>query len=125
MNSISTIRVKEKIRFDINFHREQNKRILLNSRRGVIVEEDDQNDMFTIEDMQNVALEIILKKSNITVNDFKLLKHGLLNGQEFILAFCRTQGAVDSLLYYASSILLRLLKIKYDLFVYNIYVNSR
>ncbi|VVC33072.1 Armadillo-type fold,Armadillo-like helical [Cinara cedri] len=102
MNSTSTVRVKEKIRFDINFHREQNKRILLNSRRGVI-DEGDQNDVFTIEDMQNVALEIVRKKPRITVNDFKLLKHGLLNGQEFILAFCHTHGAVDSLLHCASS----------------------
>lgn len=113
MSSTSTVRVKEKIRFDINFHREQNKRILLNSRRGVIDEEGDQNDEFTVKDMQNVALEIKRKKSNITLDCFKLLKHGLLNGQEFIVTFCRTQGAVDSLLQCASSTLLQLPIIKY------------
>lgn len=113
MNSTSTVRIKEKIRFDINFHREQNKRILLNSRRGVIDEEEDQNNEFTVEDMKNVALKITRKNSNINLDSFKLLKHGLLNGQEFIVAFCRTQGAVDSLLHYASSTLLQLPIMRY------------
>lgn len=102
MSFTSTIRVKEKIRYDINVHREQNKQILLNSRRGLIVDEEDKNDVFTIKDMQNLALEIKHRKQ-ITVKHLTVLKHALLNGQEFILVFYHVQGAVDSLVHYASS----------------------
>lgn len=102
MNSTSTIRVKERVRFDVNVHRDQNKQILLNSRRGVIVDYEENNDVFTIQDMQKLALEIKSRKK-ITVKHLRVLKHALLNGQEFILAFYQVQGAVDSLLHYASS----------------------
>lgn len=97
-----TVRVKEKIRYDINIHREKNKQILLNSRRGVIVREEDKNDVFTIEDMNNLALEIKSRKQ-ISVKHLKILKHALLNGQEFILKLYHVQGAVDSLLHFVSS----------------------
>lgn len=106
--SATTFRVKEKIRYDINIHREQNKQILLNTRRGIIVEEIDSNDTFTIENMHRLAFEIKNRKL-ITVKHLKLLKHALLYGQEFILAFYHVQGAVDSLLHYTSSILFYLL----------------
>lgn len=102
MSSTSTVRVKEKIRYDINVHREQNKQILLNSRRGFVVEEEDSGDVFTIEDMKNLALEI-KRKRNITVKHLKVLKHALLNGHEFILSFYQVQGTVDSLLHFVSS----------------------
>lgn len=102
MNS-SMVRVKEKIRYDINVHREQNKQIILNSRRGVIIEDKDENEVFTIEDMQKLAIEI-KKRKQITVKHLKLLKHVLLYGQEFILEFYHVQGAIDSLLHYTSSI---------------------
>lgn len=102
MSFTSTIRVKEKIRYDINVHREQNKQILLNSRRGVIVYEEDINDVFTIKDMENLALEIKHRK-HITVKHLRILKHALLNGQEFIMVFYHVQGAVDSLVHYVSS----------------------
>lgn len=97
----SKIRVKEKIRYDISVHREQNKQILLNLRRGVVVEEHDKNDAFSIEDMQSLALEIKRRKK-ITTKHLKVLKHALLNGQEFISTFYRVQGAVDSLLHYVT-----------------------
>ncbi|XP_050436355.1 uncharacterized protein LOC126843087 [Adelges cooleyi] len=97
------IRVKEKIRYDVNVHREKNKLILLNARRGITFDEnDDKNDTFTIQDVHNIALEI-KKKKTITRNHLKLLKHAFLNGQEFILEFFRVQGAFDSLLHYTSS----------------------
>lgn len=108
MSSTSTTRVKEKIRYDINVHREQNKQILLNTRRGIIVEEKDEYEVFTIENMHKLALEIKNRKL-ITIKHLKLLKHALLNGQEFILAFYHVQGAVDSLLHYTSSIFFYLL----------------
>lgn len=100
-----TARVKEKIRYDINVHREQNKQFLLNSRRGVQVEEADTNDVFTVEDMRNLALEI-KRKRQITVKHLKILKNALLNGQEFVLAFNQVPGSVDSLLHFMSSKLL-------------------
>lgn len=96
------IRVKEKIRYDVNVHREQNKQILINSRRGIVVEDNSENDVFTIEDMQNLALEIKRRKQ-ITVDHLRVLKHALLNGQHFISAFYHVQGAVDSLLHFTSS----------------------
>lgn len=102
MSFTSTIRVKEKIRYDINVHREQNKQILLNSRRGVIVDEEDTNDVFTIKDMENLAFKIKDRK-NVTVKHLRVLKHALLNGQEFILAFYHVQGAIDSLMRIVSS----------------------
>lgn len=102
MSFPQTVRVKEKIRYDINIHREQNKQILLNSRRGVIVKEEDENNIFTIEDMHNLALEIKHRKQ-ISVKHLRILKHALLNGQEFILKFYHVQGAVDSLLHFVSS----------------------
>jgi len=102
MSSTIAVRIKEKIRYDINIHREQNKQILLNSRRGVIIEDDDEIDVFTIKHMQNLALEIKSKK-NITVKHLRVLKHALLNGQEFISEFYRVQGAIDSLLHYVSN----------------------
>lgn len=95
------VRVKEKIRYDINIHREQNKKILINSRRGVLVEED-TNKVFTVENMRNLALEVKRRK-RITDDHLRLLKHAFLNGQDFILAFYNVQGAIDSLLHYASS----------------------
>lgn len=97
-----TVRVKEKIRYDVNIHREKNKQILLNSRRGVIVKEEEDNDVFTIEDMHNLALEIKCRKQ-ISVKHLRILKHALLNGQAFILKFYQVQGAVDSLLHFVSS----------------------
>jgi len=98
----STIRVKEKIRYDVNAHRERNKQILLNLRRGVVIEKDDKNDAFSIEDMQNLAMKIKRRKK-VTVKHLKILKHALLNGREFILEFYKVQGAIDSLVHYASS----------------------
>lgn len=101
-SSTSTIRVKEKIRYDINVHREKNKQILLNSRRGIVDDGADENNVFTVEDMQNLAL-VIKRKKQITVKHLTTLKHALLNDQEFILAFCHVHGAVDSLLHFVSS----------------------
>lgn len=100
--STSTIRVKEKIRYDINVHREKNKQILLNSRRGIVDDEADGNNVFTVEDMKNLAV-VIKRKKQITVKHLRTLKHALLNDQECILAFCHVQGAVDSLLRFVSS----------------------
>lgn len=99
---LKVLRVKEKIRYDINIHREENKQILLNSRRGVIVREEDKNDVFTLEDMHKLALKIKRRKQ-ISVKHLKILKHALLSGQEFILKFYQVQGAVDSLLHFVSS----------------------
>lgn len=112
MSFTSTVRVKEKIRYDINIHREQNKQILLNSRRGNVVEEQNESDVFTVEHMQDLALKIRCK-NKITAKSLSVLKHALLNGQEFILAFCHVKGAIDSLLYYVSSIFMQLPSIKY------------
>lgn len=100
MNSASTARVKEKIRYDINVHRQQNKQILLNSRRGVVPEEKDS--VFTVEDMKNLAIEIKHGKQ-ITAEQLNVLKNGFLNGVDFVLVFCHVHGAVDSLLHLASS----------------------
>lgn len=102
MSSTSTVRVKEKIRYDINAHREQNKQILLNCRRGIIVDDGDKNDVFTVHDIQKLALNIKSRKQ-VTAKHLRVLKHALLNGQEFVFAFNQVQGAVDSLLHYASS----------------------
>ncbi|XP_025195334.1 uncharacterized protein LOC112594642 [Melanaphis sacchari] len=102
MNSASTARVKEKIRYDIGVHREENKQTLLDSRRGVVVEKDNLSKELTIEDMQNMALEIKRGKQ-ITVKQLKLLENGFLNYLEFIPLFYNVQGAVDSLLRLASS----------------------
>jgi len=104
MNSASTARVKEKIRYDINVHREQYKQILLNSRRGVVVEEEENNE-FTVEVMKNLALEIKNKKQ-ITVKQLRLLRNGFLCGTNFISVFSHVQGAVDSLLRLATCNLL-------------------
>lgn len=112
MSFTSTVRVKEKIRYDINIHREQNKQILLNSRRGNVVEDQNESDVFTIEHMQDLALKIKYK-NKITAKHLRVLKHALLNGQEFILAFYHVQGAIDSLLHCVSSIFLQLPSIKY------------
>ncbi|XP_015373893.1 PREDICTED: uncharacterized protein LOC107168868 [Diuraphis noxia] len=101
MNSASTARVKQKIRYDINVHREQYKQVLLNSRRGVIVEEEENNE-FTIEVMTNLALEIKNKKQ-ITVKQLRLLRNGFLCGTDFVSVFIRVQGAADSLLHLATS----------------------
>ncbi|CAI6368538.1 unnamed protein product [Macrosiphum euphorbiae] len=99
MNSASTARVKEKIRYDINVHRNQYKQILLNSRRGVVVEEEDN--VFTVEDMHNLAQEIKHKKQ-ITVEQLRLLKNGFLNGIDFVSEFYHVQGAAESLLHLAT-----------------------
>lgn len=128
MSFTSTIRVKEKIRYDINVHREQNKQILLNSRRGVAVEESDISDVFTIEDMKNLALEIKSKRK-ITVKHLKMLKHALLNGQEFILSFYQVQGTIDALLHFVSSKFVLIHyngknKIYFSFIIKKIYVNS-
>ncbi|XP_050537144.1 uncharacterized protein LOC126903168 [Daktulosphaira vitifoliae] len=96
------IRVKEKIRYDINVHREQNKLILLNTRRGITVNENDEDDTFSLRDVRLIALKIKSRKC-VTKNLLKLLKHALLNGQDYILEFFRCQGATDSLLHYTSS----------------------
>ncbi|XP_025416317.1 uncharacterized protein LOC112687677 isoform X2 [Sipha flava] len=71
-------------------------------RRGVIVYEEDIDNVFTIEDMKNLALEIKHRRK-VTIKHLKVLKHALLNGQEFILSFYQIQGAVDSLLHFMSS----------------------
>lgn len=102
MSCTSTVRVKEKIRYDINVHREKNKQILLNSKRGNVVNNEDKSDVFTTEHMQKLALEIKCRKK-ITVKHLRVLKHALLNGQEFILAFYQVQGSIDSLLHFTSS----------------------
>lgn len=102
MSCTSTIRVKEKIRYDVNVHREKNKQILLNSRRGNIVDIKDESNVFTIEHMKQLALQIKCRKK-ITVNHLRVLKHALLNGQQFILAFYQVRGSIDSLLHFASS----------------------
>jgi len=103
MNSASTARVKEKIRYDINVHRNQYKQILLNSRRGVVVEEEDN--VFTIEDMHNLALEI-KHKNQITNEQLRVLKNGFLSGIDFVSEFYRVQGAAITLLHLVTSKLL-------------------
>jgi len=104
MSSASTARVKEKIRYDINVHRDQYKQILLNSRRGVVVEEEEVN-VFTVEDMHNLAQEIKHKKQ-ISVEQLRLLKNGFLNGIDFVSEFYHVQGAAESLLHLATGKLL-------------------
>jgi len=102
MNSASTARVKEKIRYDIDIHRQLNKQILMNSRRGIKIEDEHLNNELTVEDMQNMALEIKRGKQ-ITVKQLKLLQNGFLDYLDFIVLFYNVQGAVDSLLHLASS----------------------
>uniref|UniRef100_A0A2S2P563 IBB domain-containing protein n=1 Tax=Schizaphis graminum TaxID=13262 RepID=A0A2S2P563_SCHGA len=102
MNSASTARVKEKIRYDVDIHRQLNKQMLMNSRRGVKIEEDFPNNELTVEDMQNMALEIKRGKQ-ITVKQLKLLQNGFLDYLDFIVLFYNVPGAVDSLLHLASS----------------------
>lgn len=97
--SASKIRVKEKIRYDVNAHRQKNKQILLNSRRGVKVEKEDKK--LTTEDLKNMALGIKRGKK-ITVKQLKLLQNAFLDYLDFTVLFYNTPGAVDSLLHLAS-----------------------
>lgn len=104
MTSASTVRVKEKIRYDVNVHRQLNKQILLNIRRGVkiIDEKEDLLNVFSIDEMQNLALEIKYGKK-ITAKQLKVLRNAFLNGIEYILTFNNVQGAVNTLIHFASS----------------------
>jgi len=104
--SASKIRVKEKIRYDVDAHRQKNKQILLNSRRGVKVEKEDKE--LTTEDLQNMALGIKRGKK-ITVKQLKLLQNAFLDYLDFTVLFYNTPGAVDSLLHLASSKLIILI----------------
>jgi len=97
---LSRIHIKEKVRYDINAHREQNKRIILNIKRGLVAEEQDREDAFNIEDMKNLALQV--SNYAITSGHLKVLKHALLNGEEFITTFCQVPGAVKALFYYVT-----------------------